>query len=515
MSVEVSRPASEDGERRDAEIDVRIAEVRRELAELFALRREEAIASSRLKWSTESQIDDGKDPDSQPLQRRSQLRRWLHTGRLALRHLLRSPASVFADVERFFARRQHQHGQWTAAAGRVAVEDRLQYVWPLNVEVRPGLAPTLNVLLPSLRKQDLTGGPNTALNLTFRLAARGVPVRYIATDQELDADDNYLRAHLRSVSGMDAPVENVEFRSGRDRGRPLVLGSDDVLCGTAWWTVQMIKEIQPQLHSRRFFYLIQDYEPAMYAWSTRQALALETYSLDYYGIICGRLLADFLAKEHVGRFAEPGFSDQCVTFEPAVDPRRFFPRFEEQAARKKRLLFYARPQAPRNLFEMGLVALKLAVAQGAFSPTEWEIDFIGGDGPAADLGCGVVIKPIAWCDYDAYPRLLQTADVGLSLMLSPHTSYPPLEMAACGATVVTNTFAVKTAERLRRISPNLLPVEPRVEDIAAGLCAAAARADQLPERFAGTVLDVPQDWNAAFDPVVPRLLEMWNACRGR
>jgi hypothetical protein len=87
-------------------------------------------------------------------------------------------------------------------------------------------------------------------------------------------------------------------------------------------------------------------------------------------------------------------------------------------------------------------------------------------------------------------------------------------MAACGATVVTNTFAVKTAERLQRISPNLLPVEPRVDEIVTGLLAAVKRADQLPERFAGALLDVPPDWNAALDPVLPRIFDMWTACRG-
>ncbi len=167
------------------------------------------------------------------------------------------------------------------------------------------------------------------------------------------------------------------------------------------------------------------------------------------------------------------------------------------------------------MFELGLVALKQAVERGAFCAAEWELGFLGGDLPTADLGQGVMIGCHPWRNYDAYADLLRNTDVGLSLMLSPHTSYPPLEMAACGATVVTNTYAVKTSSRLQQISENLLPVRPCVEAIVEGLLAAARRAENLPERFAGAVLDVPPDWDAALEPLMLRLLAIWQECRGQ
>jgi len=443
------------------------------------------------------------------------LSRLASAGGALLRHVCRSPTALLSDVERYVSRARHQPETWnTDRAGRIVVADRLQDVWPLNVEVRPGLRPRLNVLLPSLRLEDLTGGPNTALNLTSRLASHDVPIRYIATDRELNAPASTLREHLNSLSGLEIPAESVEFLSGRNRAQPLVFGEGDVCCVTAWWTAQMIREIQPRLRSARFLYLIQDFEPAMYEWSTRQALALETYSLDFQGLFCGHLLADYFQAKQIGRFAEPRFADRCATFEPAVDPQLFAPRFDQKQTGKKRLLFYARPHAPRNLFEMGLVALRQAVDRGAFRHDEWEIGFIGDRLPAADLGSGVVTKSYPWRDYRSYARLLQSADVGLSLMLSPHTSYPPLEMAACGATVVTNTYSVKTAERLRQLSENLLPVEPRLDAIVAGLLAAEQRTSDLPERFAGSHLSVPRDWNETFEPVLPQLLQMWRDCRG-
>ena len=42
-----------------------------------------------------------------------------------------------------------------------------------------------------------------------------------------------------------------------------------------------------------------------------------------------------------------------------------------------------------------------------------------------------------------YARLMRGADVGLSLMSTPHPSYPPLDLAACGAVSVTNRYGPK------------------------------------------------------------------------
>ena len=46
-------------------------------------------------------------------------------------------------------------------------------------------------------------------------------------------------------------------------------------------------------------------------------------------------------------------------------------------------------------------------------------------------------------DLDSYGQLLTTSAVGVALMVSPHPSYPPLEMAHLGMRVVTNRFGAK------------------------------------------------------------------------
>ncbi len=336
MAVEETMQDKIPAENPLSEVDARITALRQELAELYALQGEQRQQSAQNGLPSPELPQDSQCHDRQQTPAlASFLRRLFTASGAGLRQLLRSPTTLLSDVEHYLSRSKHQPRQWqTGTGGRIAVENRLQDVWPLNVDVRPNLSPTLNVLLPSLQKRDLTGGPNTALNLTARLAARGVPVRYLVTDRDYDADESFLREHLQAVSGVERRLDNVQFVSGRDRSRAVQIGEHDVMCGSAWWTVQMIQDIQPRLKSRRFWYLIQDFEPGMYAWSTKQALALETYRGNFQAIICSRLLADYLTVERIGRFAEAGFTESCLVFEPAVDPQRFSPQFESVGKRK-------------------------------------------------------------------------------------------------------------------------------------------------------------------------------------
>jgi hypothetical protein len=392
------------------------------------------------------------------------------------------------------------------------VVEHLPDVEPLNLKVE-SVAPRLNVLVPGMAMRHMSGGPNTALNLTYRMAKAGVPLRYISTNSGLDRDTGPLWNHLQSLTGIRERLPNVEIISAHDRSHQTMVGSNDVFFGTAWWTVQMIKHALPLMRHKTFLYIIQDYEPGLYAWGSYYAQALETYGLNFRGIFCTRILADYFRQQRVGRFNEPTFMDRCCTcFEPAVDDTKFF--FDPSARTgKKRLLFYARPTAPRNLFELGLVALKRAVERGAFSPDRWELLFMGQQIAPHDLGHGVIIRSHPWLNYEDYAQLLRASDVGLSLMLSPHVSYPPLEMAAAGASVVTNVFAVKTAERLSGISRNILPVEPNVDAIVDGLLQAAQRAKEVDGRGESPINGVPRSWDEAFRDTLPAVLRMWTECQ--
>ena len=392
--------------------------------------------------------------------------------------------------------------------------DKLPGINPLNLVVDPALArrPVLNVLLPGMAMRAMSGGPNTAINLVYRMAHSGVPVRFISTDMPMDKNHTPLRRHFAAITGLPDNIPGVEIACAFDRSKGLKIGENDVFFASAWWNVQMIKRALALTKYKKFLYIIQDYEPNLYAWSTAHALALETYSLDFCGLICGNFLADYLFQQRVGNFADPGFRNQCAVFEPAIDVTKFCIEPNRRDKNKRKLLFYARPtSAERNLFELALNALRTAVMAKHFDNENWEFLFIGEPVPDVQLGRGVVIRKAPWLDYDGYAALMRSADIVLSLMLSPHTSYPPIEAAASGAIAVSNEYANKTIPALADISPNIVGVSASVEGIVSGLAEAVERVRA--GRIHPGPINVPTSWEQSFADVLPRSIAMVDECR--
>jgi hypothetical protein len=59
------------------------------------------------------------------------------------------------------------------------------------------------------------------------------------------------------------------------------------------------------------------------------------------------------------------------------------------------------------------------------------------------LGRGKILEPVGKLTIEEYAKTLEQTYAGVSLMVSPHPSYPPLEMAVFGVKVITNTYANK------------------------------------------------------------------------
>ncbi len=127
------------------------------------------------------------------------------------------------------------------------------------------------------------------------------------------------------------------------------------------------------------------------------------------------------------------------------------------------------------MFALGLEALRLAAEHPAFNAAAWEFVAVGADMPDIFLGHAKVLRFLPWADYRSYAAIMREADVLLCLMLSPHTSYPVLEMAACGGLVVTNSFANKTQEALLEVSSSIIAASPSISGVLAGLVSAAQR----------------------------------------
>jgi hypothetical protein len=159
------------------------------------------------------------------------------------------------------------------------------------------------------------------------------------------------------------------------------------------------------------------------------------------------------------------------------------------------------------MFDLGMLALRKAVASGAFAG--WELHGIGTlkADQTIKLGDGVFLELLPRLDQEQYRKVLRDYDVGLSLMCSPHPSLVPMEMAGAGLVTVTNTWANKTADRLTAISSNFIPVEATVDAIAGGLVAARQAAEDMESRAAGAAVDWPTDWEDSFHPALMERLD--------
>jgi len=388
---------------------------------------------------------------------------------------------------------------------------------PIAFRTVPALSrrPYLNVVLPGWAVHRMSGGPNTIINLTYRMAAKGVPVRYICASSPAEIDPEPMWRHVHELTGIRERFPHVEAVCGHDRGRTVDIGENDVFMATAWWTAHIVQKALGLTRHRKFLYVIQDYEPGLYPWSTEHALALETYDWNYCAIVNSRLLADYFLERKIGPFGKPGLESECAVLETAVDRACF--HFDDarpkDPGRRKRLLFYARPTtARRNLYELGVAALIEASRRNIFSEGEWDLFFMGERIQSLSVPGVIEIQCLPWLGYEAYAAQLRGSDVVLSLMLSPHSSYPPLEAAACGALVVTNIFDGKTAARLTDLSRNIIPVTPSIEGVVGGLRSAVRSVDDFASRREHSRLGLPVSWEEAFASVLPRAMKMWEEC---
>ena len=142
---------------------------------------------------------------------------------------------------------------------------------------------------------------------------------------------------------------------------------------------------------------------------------------------------------------------------------------------------------------------------GVLRPTEWNIHFVGRE--LADMALPGNVRPIVWAKlpWSKYAELVSQMDLGLCLMDTPHPSYPPLDLAASGAAVVTNTHGPKTS--LERWSRNIIAAPPSVAALGEALRDGVWLARDTARRLANCAADhIPRDWEAELHPVLDRLL---------
>ncbi|HEY8214185.1 MAG TPA: hypothetical protein VIG36_08670, partial [Methylocystis sp.] len=116
-------------------------------------------------------------------------------------------------------------------------------------------------------------------------------------------------------------------------------------------------------------------------------------------------------------------------------------------AREPMMLVYGRPAVARNAFELICAALVIWQQRDPIRASRWRIVFLGEDFPESLLYPVQNASVGGKAPLEDYADYLNRALVGVSLMISPHPSYPPLEMAEAGLATITNAFEGKDLRR--------------------------------------------------------------------
>lgn len=321
-----------------------------------------------------------------------------------------------------------------------------------------GVGSRLNLLVPSVNAEHYFGGIHTAVSFYREMLSAFPESRIILSDSlPNDAAIERFKDHVFTTSEEDSGLARQLVPFSDRYGRTLPVRDGDCWLATAWWTAygaQRMAKWQAQQYGRagRVAYLIQDFEPGFYPWSSQSAMALGTYRPGTdIAIFNTGLLADYFCANGLD------YTHRLV-FEPTINEglreaqRRTVAHMDQP--RSRRIVVYGRPSTPRNAFALLCEGLR---AWGWTDPNAAAWEVVAPGELVADIDLGPFkVRALGKLAIDDYAELLSTSAIGVSLMVSPHPSYPPLEMASFGMGVVTNRFANKD---LNTFAPNVRSME--------------------------------------------------------
>lgn len=405
-----------------------------------------------------------------------------------------APVAVPAGVEATPAPRPLATSGIEAADAMVRA--RFPAVQPLPVYRSPAREPRVNMVTDSVNAGSLFGGVGTAITLSALLArAQGARLRIVTRHRE--ASRGLVQQILR-CNGVDFDG-NIDFACiGFDGSDQLDVGAVDRFITTSWWTTASVLGSIPV---ERVDYLLQEDERMFYPHGDEWLRCSELLARG--GLRCivnTKLLHQHLCVSGLPRMAESG-----LPFEPAF-PEELFHHEKRDGSGKRVLFFYARPYNDRNLFYRGLEALDQAVLEGVVDPTEWEVVFAGHELPGLRLGGRITPRILGKMGWREYAAFIRKVDLGFCLMATPHPSYPPLDLAASGAAVLTNRFGAK--QDLSGYSRNIQCADLDLASLVAGLRDSVRRAcddGQRLEHYRGHGIE--RSWTRNLAGVVERLAE--------
>ena len=328
----------------------------------------------------------------------------------------------------------------------------------------------LNLFVPSINVSDSFGGIATAVKLFEQLGdivqtTSDVRLRIITDTRIIDdsvvdlakwavLDSNHSDHRYQIVERKDPLKQTIPF------------SRRDVLVAT-WWPTAFRAENLRAWQERSFgrpvaplIYIIQDFEPAFYPWSSWYAYAEGTYTdgANTIAIFNSSLLRTFFEKHGYSFLRTYHFEPRIGTWLKA--------HLNPSAAKERRIFVYGRPSSPRNCFEVICAGLR-EWAQSSRGAGRWAIISAGEKHANVPLGNGLEIRSVGKLSLPDYAAMLNQCAVGISLMLSPHPSYPPLEMAHSGILTITNSYGEKNLSSWHENIYSIPRISP--EEVAKGV----------------------------------------------
>ncbi|MCO5314600.1 MAG: hypothetical protein M9938_00320 [Solirubrobacterales bacterium] len=404
---------------------------------------------------------------------------------------------------------------WVSSQGAAAIEEGSGLGQVREALVTLGARPDPEQperfeLLHSGLGPDPSPGDVAVINLARRLADRGHRPRLVVIEGEIPRRD--WRDRLAASPEVGPYIRYLETVFPGGNGGELVLNPADRLIATDWRAAHTADALSLELGGLPFTHLIREYAPFRYAMGSFAALADAAYELPHRAVFLDRLLMKYFADQRLGVFAAGprlGLREAVATDEPTLPVR---PRSAGQIAGtdRPRLLISSRPEedGSGNMYDLAILALDRAVLNGHFR--SWDLAAIGIGGEQT-----AIILPRSSARLRVLPEqaavgraaMLPEFDVGVALRYSPGLGPVPVEMAAAGMSVVTSTFGGKDEVALGEISPNLIPAEPRIEEIVNALGEAERRSVDHAGRIEGSAVAWPASWDEAFDDRTMSVIE--------
>lgn len=336
-------------------------------------------------------------------------------------------------------------------------------IYPVSISSSKSDRQRFNIVIPTLEPEQIYGGISSALqvarqiveNLSDDYVIRVIVTSDVVSNQGMSECCSRLNCDFAITAPNADNDHNTIVPLLFNKHTPISLSSNEIFFSTAWWTADLshrLIEHQKTIYKKSYpdIYLIQDFEPNFYAWSARYAMAESTYKNKNktIALINSEELSNYFYNKY------EFLKTYCLPYEINKNLKNSGNIAKE--TKENIVLIYGRPAVQRNLFDLIVEGVRLWQGSNPIDSLSYKFIFAGEDFDSSlisELDNAICLGKMT---LEGYCQHLKKASIGISLMLSPHPSYPPLEMASNGCITITNNYNSKQME-LR--SPNIISMD--------------------------------------------------------